>query len=305
MIDVSLRVLRYFVAAAEHGNVTTAARALNVSQPSISLAIAQLEHDLGAQLFVRQHSRGVALTPTGTEVVRKARELLARVDDFAAGVVGMGTELRGSLSVGCLTYLVPRYLAGILRAFAEAYPQIDVQFREGDQADLLKGMLHGQLEVVLTYDLLLPRQFEMEVLLELPPYVLVAAGHRLARRRAISLRDVAGEPCILLDLPISQDYLASIFASLGIEPNVRYRSVSVEAVRSLVGNGLGYTILNHQSLSLETFDGKSVKPLRLTDRLRPARIVSVHLTGLKPRAASEAFLGFARDYFRSEAARRP
>lgn len=76
MIDVSLRTLRYFVAAADHGNVTLAAQTLKVSQPSVSIAIARVEKLFNAQLFVRQHSKGMALTPAGTEVLREARKLL-------------------------------------------------------------------------------------------------------------------------------------------------------------------------------------------------------------------------------------
>jgi DNA-binding transcriptional LysR family regulator len=171
LIDISLRVLRYFVAAADHGNVTAAARALKVSQPSVSLAIAQLEEAVKTQLFVRQHSRGVALTPAGTTVLREARKLLAHVGDFADGVSGVAEETRGSLAVGCLGYLAPRYLAGLLSGFLAQYPQTDVTFRDGDQPDLIRGMVNGELEVALTYDLMLPRPFAVEPLLDLPPYI--------------------------------------------------------------------------------------------------------------------------------------
>jgi DNA-binding transcriptional LysR family regulator len=297
LIDVSLRVLRYFVAAADHGNVTLAARMLNVSQPSISLAIAQLEKALKVQVFVRQHSRGVALTPAGTEVLREVRKLLSHVDDFAANVAAVGNELRGTLSIGCLAYLVPRYLAAILSAFSARYPQIDVSLREGDQSDLVRGLMNGQLEAVLTYDVLLPRQFSMEVLLELPPYVLVSANHHFARRKAISLRSIVEEPCVLLDLPVSREYFASVFGALGLSPNVRYHSTSVEAVRSFVSNGLGYSVLNHRLKTFVTYDGGKVATLELTDNLPPARIASVHLQGSRLRPVAQAFLAFARDFF--------
>lgn len=300
MIDVSLRLLRYFAAAADHGNVTLAARALNVSQPSISLAIAELEERLELQLFVRQHSRGIALTPAGSEVLRAVRKLLAQVEDFAASVAGDGEALRGTLAIGCLAYLVPRYLGGILSGFAKRHPQIEVSFREGDQAELARGMINGQLEVALTYDVLLPRQFAMEALHELPPYVIVAAGHRFARRQAISLADIADEPCVLLDLPISQGYFAAIFTALGIAPNLRYRSTSVEAIRSFVANGLGYSILNHTSMIATTYDGKRLATLALTDKVRVPRIASAHLAGHRLRPAAQAFLDFARDHFRAE-----
>lgn len=301
MINVSLRVLRYFVAAADHGNVTSAARALKVSQPSVSLAISQLEGTLKTQLFVRQHSRGIALTPAGTTVLREARKLLAHVGDFADGVAGVGEETRGSLSIGCLTYLAPRYLAGILGGFLAQYPRTDVSFRDGDQPDLIRGMVNGELEVALTYDLMLPRRFTVETLLELPPYVLVPANHRFAARRAIHLREISDEPCVLLNLPISQDYFGSIFASLGLTPNIRHRSTSVEAVRSLVSNGLAYSILTVPSKVLTTPDGKRLAALRLRDSLQPARVASVHLSDHKPRPIAKAFLVFVRGFFQRQA----
>lgn len=302
-MEISLRLLRYFAAAAEHGNVTLAAKALNVSQPSISQAVAQLEASLGVQLFVRQHSRGVALTPAGTEVLREARKLLAHAADFQANLAEVGEAPRGTLSIGCLAYLVPRYLGPMLSGFAQRHPQVEVSFREGDQEELVRGMTTGQLELSLTYDLRLPRQFAMELLRELPPYVIVAAGHRLARRKSIALRDIVEEPCVLLDLPISRDYFNAIFGALGLAPNVHYRSASVEAVRSFVGNGLGYSILNHTTRTATTYDGKKLVSLPLTDKVRAPRVTAAHLKSLKLRPVAQAFLEFARDFFRAEAAR--
>ena len=300
MIDVSLRVLRYFVAAADHGNVTAAARALKVSQPSVSLAVSQLEEALNTQLFVRQHSRGVALTPAGTTVLREARKLLAHVGDFADGVAGIGQETRGSLSIGCLGYLAPRYLAGAIAGFLAQYPQTDVSFRDGDQPELVRGMINGELEMALTYDLMLPRQFAVEPLLELAPYILLPGHHRLAKRRTIHLREIADEPCALLNLPISQDYFGSIFASLGLAPNVRHRTMSMETVRSLVGNGLAYSILTLPSKVATTYDGKRLAAIRLSDPVQPVRIVSVRLAESRPRPIAQAFQLFLRGHFRRQ-----
>lgn len=301
MIDVSLRVLRYFVAAADHGNVTAAARALKVSQPSVSLAVSQLEEALSTQLFVRQHSRGVALTPAGTTVLREARKLLAHVGDFADGVAGIGQETRGTLSIGCLGYLAPRYLGGAVAGFLAQYPRTDIGFRDGDQPDLVRGMVNGELEMALTYDLMLPRQFAVETLLELPPYLLLPARHPLAQRRAVHLREVAEEPCALLDLPISQDYFGSIFTGLGLAPNLRYRTQSMETVRSLVGNGLAYSVLTLPTETQATYDGKRLAAVRLRDALQPVRVAAVRLAETKPRPIAQAFLAFLRGYFRGGA----
>jgi len=300
LIDLPLRVLRYFVAVADAGNVTLAARGLHVSQPALSLAIRQLETALGVDLFVRQHARGVALTPAGTEVLREVRKLLSQVNDFATRLAAVGGALRGTLSVGCLSYILARYLPAIISGFAAKYPDIDVAFQEGDQAFLQQGMMEGSIELALTYDLQLPRRFTVERMLELPAYALLPAEHRLARRRAISLKELIDEPCVLLDMPISRDYFASLFGALGVSPQVRYRTQSVEAVRSLVANGLGYTVLNHPSRTLATYDGKQTRAVKLTDPLPPAPIAAVHLADHEPRPVARAFLDFTRDFFRRE-----
>lgn len=299
MIDISLRTLRYFVAAADHGNVTLAAQTLKVSQPSVSIAIARVEKFFNAQLFVRQHSKGMALTPAGTEVLREARKLLAHANDFSTGTAGHGRAVRGTLSIGCLTYIVPRYLPSILSGFLARYEQTDVVFRDGDQTALIRGMESGDFEAVLTYDLMLPRHLTVEPLLELQPYVLVTADHRLAKRRAIHLREIAEEPCALLNLPISHDYFATIFGTLGLTPNVRYRTISVEAVRSLVSNGLCFSILTLPSKTLTTYDGKRLATLRLQDPLPPVRLISARLTDHKLRPIAQAFLAHTREFFRS------
>jgi DNA-binding transcriptional LysR family regulator len=297
MMDLSLRVLRYVVAAAEHGSATAAARALHVSQPSISLAIAQVETSLNVQLFVRQRARGVAPTPAGTAVLREARKLLANANDFMATVADLGGSPRGTLQIGCLSYLAPRFLGGLLASFGKRYPGVEIGLREGDQDQLLAWMRNGEIELALTYDLLFSDRFVVEPLLELPPYVLVPDSHRLARRTAIHLRQIIEEPCVLLDLPISQEYFASLFDSLGLRPVVHYRSRSVEAVRSFVGNGLGYSILNQATTTAVTYDGMRVRPLALLDDLRPARMVMARLAEVRLRTVAENFVDHCRDAF--------
>lgn len=303
MIELPLRVLRYFVAAAEHGNVTEAARVLRVSQPSVSLAIGRIEATLGVELFVRQHARGVALTPAGTEVLLEARKLLSQANDFMLAVSGVGQALRGTLSLGCLHYLVPSFLPAIIRSFLDKHPGIDVDFREGDQDMLQAALANGEIEIALTYDLLLGRRFKVTPLLELPPYLLLPARHPLVRRRAVALGEVASEPCVLLDLPISREYYGSIFGMADVKPLVRYRTASVEAARSFVGNGLGYSILNHPSRTSTTYDGKRTRAVPITDPLPPARISAVRLAGHRMRAVAQAFLSHAEEHFKLEGRR--
>ena len=77
-MNYTLKQIAYFAAAAEAGNVSAAAARLNVSQPSISAAIAALETEFGVTLFQRRHAKGVDLTPAGQRLFAAARALLAR-----------------------------------------------------------------------------------------------------------------------------------------------------------------------------------------------------------------------------------
>ncbi len=152
-MNLSLRQLRYVVAAADCGHVTDAAKRLNVSQPSVSSAIAEVEAEIGVPLFIRHHARGVTLTPVGEKVVNEARLLLKHAQDFAQNAVGLGDALKGEIAVGCFLTLAIRFLPGLLAGFAQRFPGITVALQEGDQEELISSLLSGRTELALAYSL--------------------------------------------------------------------------------------------------------------------------------------------------------
>ena len=297
LMQISLKELRFFVAAADHQSITLAAASMNVSQPSVSLAIAGLEDRLGIQLLVRHHARGVAITAAGIDVLREARKLLAHANDIQAMASALGEAPRGRLKIACLTYLVPRYLPSLMSSFSAAYPEIEVDFVEGDQKRLVDSLMTGEAELALSYDLDLPNSVSSEPLVDLEPYVIVAKRHQFAGQKRVRLQQLEQEPVILLDLPISRDYYTAIFTSLGITPRIRHRSTSIEAVRGLVANGLGYSILNHRAKSLTAYDGRKLAELQIEDSLPPARVSLLMPSGMKPRRIIEILAAHTRSFF--------
>lgn len=297
-MQLSLRDLLFFVAAADHMNITAAAAGLNVSQPSVSLALQRLEDRLGVQLLVRQHARGVALTTAGVDVLREARKLLTQAEDFEKAAKTLGHEPQGSLRIGCLAYLVPRYVPALLSGFARRFPNVTVDFIEGDQARMVHALSTGEIELALSYDLDLPRSISAESLLELPPYAVVDHQHRFAKRRRVALRDLAEDPVILLDLPISRDYYTRVFDIIGSTPRIRHRSNTVEAVRGLVAHGLGFSILNHRSRSKLVVDGHRIVELELSEKLPPARVSLLMARGMRARHVVEAFVAHVHDHIK-------
>jgi len=296
-MKLSLRALRYFVAAADAGSVTLAAAAVRVSQPSISAAIAQVEADLGVQLFVRHHARGLSLTPAGERFLAQARGLLAHAREVEQFAGAMGDAQRGEVSAACFITLAPFLLPGLLAEFSARYPEIAVQVEEANQAEILDLLGSGRCEIALTYAYGLSDEYEAEVLAELPPRAILSEGHRLARRRTLKLADLANEPMILLDLPHTRDYFQSLFHTAGIEPRIAYRTRSYEMVRALAARGLGFGILNAIPRLPWTYDGHKVVAVPFVEDLPRVYVVSLRLQRLTLRPSVAVFAQFSKEYF--------
>ncbi len=258
MTSYTLRQLEYFVAVAEAGSVTGAASNVHLSQSAMSTALADLERALDVQLLLRHHARGVTLTLAGEHLLVSSRRLLAEAEELMSEARGLGHALTGSLTLGCFGVLAPYVLPDIIASCAERHPELRLETREVDLGDLAEGVLTGRFELGLGYDLAPDPRLIMTRAFALPPYVLLPAGHKLARRSKVTLTELAGEPLALLDLPVSRDYFQGLFAAAGVTPTIRYRSGSVETCRALVGRGLAYTVLNLQPKVSMSLDGHAV-----------------------------------------------
>jgi DNA-binding transcriptional LysR family regulator len=297
-MNLSLRALRYLVATADAGNLTEAARALNVSQPSISAAIAQIERAYGIQIFVRHHARGVTLTCAGQRLVNDARLLLYHARDFDKSALSLGGELKGEIVIGCFTMLATRFMPGLLSAFSKLHPGMSLRLEEGDQEEVLEALLSGRTEIAISYNFGLPDDILGERLTDLPPFVVVSAKHPSAGLRKVSLRTFSKEPFILLDLPHSREYFLGLFSACGIEPRIGFRSRSYEFIRGLVGKGHGFTIHNAVPRTTMTYDGSSIAVLPITEPLMPVGVMRLRLKRHVLRPAVEAFWTFLGSAFR-------
>lgn len=295
-MDISLRTLRYAVMTADCGNITAAARALNVTQPSVSAAISDLETELGTSIFVRHHARGVSLTPAGRQFISEARLLLKHSQDFSRSWHLIGDSQQGQINVGCFTTVAARYLPSLLSAFYESYPDISINLIEGDQQHMLSALVTGAIEIALTYNLSVPIGMDVTTLLHLPPVALLPADHRLADQMNVSLTELAKEPYILYDLPLSREYFIELFRSVGAQPKIAWRSASYEFVRGLVARRHGFAIHNAVPRTMTTYDGGQliIRPFR--QPLKGVNVVCLSLANLRMRRAVRLFADFAKEH---------
>ncbi len=293
----TLKQLSYFVAAADAGSITAAARQLHISQPSISAAIAQLESRFGLELFVRHHAQGLSLTPTGQRLLAEARHLLAQARDFHEGAIELAGGAAGDIDIGCFVTFAPMVIPGLLRSLRRAHPEIRVRLHEHDIEGLLEGLREGRFDLALTYDLNIGSDMAFEGLADVPLHAMLSAEHRFARRPAVALGDLLNEPFVLLALPGSRDYFLSLFYGLGLRPNLAHESPSFEMVRGLVANGYGYSVMHSRPVSEVALDGMRLIYRPVVEALRPTRLGLLRRRDLRERRIAALFADQCRIWF--------
>ncbi|EIV92868.1 LysR family transcriptional regulator [Frankia sp. QA3] len=294
-VRYSLRQLRYFVAVVDAGTISSAAEALRVSPAGVSLAVAGLERAMAAQLLVRHRGRGVSLTAAGADLLAEARALLEAAGELQERAHDLGQALAGRLVVGCYTPLGPFLLPRLLRGFGAEYPEIVLDFVEGSASDLHDQLVARGCELALLYDLDVLAGTATETVSVQRPHVILPAGHRLAGAQVVDIRDLAAEPMVALDVPPSMHHTQGVFDAVGVVPRIVHRSTSFELVRSLVGRGLGYSLLIQQPETDRTYDGRRVVTRPILGDPGELAIVLARPAGLRPTRRALAFARFCRD----------
>lgn len=297
----TLRQLEYLVAVGEEGSVARAARRLAVSAPSVSVALSDLEAELGLALFVRRHARGLVPTPGGRRVVAAARDVLRRAEAIQALAADVAEGLAGPLAVGCLQSFAPMVLPELRARFEAEHPRVRVRQEEGDHEGLVEALRSGDLDLVLTYDLPRPPGVRFEPLAPVEPYVMLAPGHPLAGLPALTPRDLRPHPMVLLDLPGSAAYFLGAFDAVGGPPMIAARTRDLTLARAMVANGLGFGLVNVRPLSDLAADGKRLAYRPLVGGPRTLSLGLARLDGPTPTRVAEAFAAHCRALIRPDA----
>ncbi|WP_425045713.1 LysR family transcriptional regulator [Primorskyibacter sp. S87] len=272
MLRFTLRQLEYFVAVGEMGSIALAAEKVNVSSPSISAAINQLEQEFGLPLFVRQHAQGLSLTTAGREMLKQVKIVLQNAEkliDLAGDISG---NVQGPLSIGGLLTFSQVVLPSLRASFEKLYPTVRVKQHELDQAQIFSKLRQSEIDVAITYDLELPSDLKFEPIASLPPYAILGAGHSLVGRSSVTVQDLLPHPMVLLDLPFSSEYFLSFFGAAGRKPIIAERTRDMAVMRSLVANGFGYSIANVRPLNDLSPDGKPLHFVPLEGEVRPMQM---------------------------------
>ena len=244
-LALELRLLNYFATLADELHFSRAAKRLSISQPPLSVAIKQLDEQIGAQLFERT-SKGVRLTPAGEHLLPRARQLLALAQQAAQETRDIGQGVRGHLRMGFVGSALYRGVPQALAAFQQQHPLVRVDMLELNSAEQLQGLQQARLDLGLVHSVKLPEGIEGELLMEEAFIACLPQGHPLAQRSAIDLAALQPERLILFSSEVSPVYHQRIYQMCmahGFAPEIRHEVRHWLSVLSLVSLGQGVAIV--------------------------------------------------------------
>lgn len=245
MERMELRHLRYFIALAEELHFGRAAQRLAISQPPLSVAIRQLEEQLGARLFERS-SKEVRLTTAGAHLLPRARTLLEESRQMAADVRGVALGQAGRLRMGFVASSIYRGLPQAILDFQQRLPQVRLDITELNTSEQVTAVSADRLDFGLIHESHLPGNLTSTTLGKEPFLCCLPASHPLAARPSIDLRWLEGEQLVLFSRnasPLYHEQVLGLCRSAGFEPDHLHEVRHWLTVVALVSRGVGVALV--------------------------------------------------------------
>lgn len=247
---MELRNLRAFIQVVEQGGFSAAAKVMGTTQPTVSKAINQLEHDCGAPLLDRL-GRSVRMTPAGEMVYRRGVTMLVERENLLGDLADLKGLKRGQLKMGIPPLGSAPLFASLISEYHKRYPEIEIQLREEGSHRLKEAVLSGEIELGAS---LLPvgEEFDSQKMRDDPIMVIVPAGHPLAIANSLKLVQLANIPFILFEAGFALNSLIlDACQGRGFTPIESTRSSHSDFITALVASGLGIGFLPKLVVSLQ------------------------------------------------------
>jgi len=304
MGTVELRHVRYFIAVAEYRNFSKAAEQLHIAQPPLSRQIRQLEEDLGVALFAR-NKRRVELTKAGHAFWGEARKLILQAGHAVEAARHAQKGESGIVRIG-----IASGLGGIVNKAVSEHrrrlPAMEIECRDVFSTHQNELLHRGEIDVGFLRPPVDPVNLDCELLFEEEFVVVLPKNHRLARRRSLRLKEVAGEALVIFDRNFSTglyDKIQGLYSRQGLTPHLTVTHVEAheEAGAIMIASGKGIFVGAGATVN------RSVSGIELISvpLVEPEAKIEVYLAWRKDEesAATLAFLDSVRRVFRTDAHR--
>ncbi len=289
---MEVRRIEMFLAVAEHQGFTRAARAMFISQPALSQCIAELENDLGTELFYRL-GRRVSLTPAGEALMGPARLVIRDLEEGKRAVRAVTGLVAGRLDLCCLPSLAADPVAPLIGSFRRMYPKVLVAVASPrDSADLVRQVREGTCELGITDACDVPKGMGTRPLVTQELFAVLPPGSRFANK-SMTIKELSGLPIVSTPKnTYTRDIVDGAFSEAGVTGQFVVVSEQRDAIAPLVLAGAGAAVLpGPLAVSLATH---GAKVLGLRPKLIREVVVAHRSARLSP--AAQAFVSAIDDF---------
>lgn len=246
-MNATFRQLKLFIALADTGSVTAAARAMHVTQPTASMQLKELSNSIGLPLF-EVISKNVHLTAAGKELARTARLMTSEWESFEQLIGNMRGLHKGSLKIAVVStakYFIPK----LLGSFCHQYPEIDIALEVLNRDGVIRRLEQNMDDMYIMS--MPPSNIEIndEIFMPNPLVMIAKKNHSLSNVSSISLQDLKNERFILREIGSGTRMATNLhFRKNKFQPDVRLELGSNEAIKKAVAGGLGIGVMSMHAL---------------------------------------------------------
>lgn len=260
---ITVTQLTAFLAVIRGGSVTAAADELVVTQPSVSSAIASLGRELGCELFERA-GRGIRLTEAGRTFAPYAEDVLGLLETGRTAARETAAVAARRLDIAAVTTAAESFVPGLMRAFAEQHPDIDLALVVGNRQDVLAGVLSHSADVAITGKPPGDERLFAEPFMENEIVCITAPDDPAARQGVVEAAELSGRAWLLRERGSGTRLLGEQFlADHGLHPRTLTLG-SNGAIKQAARAGLGVSLLSRAAVETELESG-SLGEVRLAD----------------------------------------
>ena len=231
--------LKTLLSVAELGSLNKAADRLRIAQPALSRQIRLMEMELQAQLFIR-HGRGMVITPIGTQVLQRARSILAELELIYSDVASFRHQLDGKVVFGMPPTIGEMITVPLTRLLQDIHPLMSFRYTAGFNGHLLDWLQRGDLDMAILYDPRPLKSVACRQLLEEPLFAVGSVDKKYRLDRPLRLEDLKEEPLVL---PSRRHGLRALVDRSGVELEVKFEVEALVTIKDLVMSGLGTSFL--------------------------------------------------------------
>lgn len=290
---MEIRVLNYFLMVAREENITHAAELLNITQPTLSRQMIQLEEELGVTLFHRSKHR-IILTEDGMLLRRRAEEIVALAEKTAEDLKHKPSQLTGTISIGSGELKSSQFLAELIASFHQEHPQVKFEIYSGNSDNIKERIDRGLLDLGLLVE---PVDISKYNFARTPFKerwgIFVNESSELAKKDAVTPEELAEYPLILPQREIQQNELLNWFGEYAESLNLIASGNLLYNIAALARCDLGCAIGLDMNCS---YDG--LKFLPFYPRLETSTVLVWKKTQIFSSAGS-AFISYVREYLTS------